>query len=407
MRTGAFRTAVKALLDGSIHAARSLAPTHEGALRAYERLLQQVRGQSGLLRPSDRASDNRNHVNAALLALALHHHDWLRPPETWWPATGSVWPQFTSLAHHLLARYPVPNFMTSVWFDLEPWKRLPQHEWYKHMGLGRNIRTARLPLRFSKVMAHLFCQAPDHFTVFAALRWAQVRGLGGDERLARAVVATRLGKAFRHEDFWETVLHFFVKHPRLDLAHVGPILEFLQAQKFGTREGVSAASVLTHYPPPQPDYTMNGCTVPMLLRQVEFWRQQLGWNATQPMQFWDRTPIGEFRLVEGSEALQNMRVWTIRELLSRDELILEGQAMQHCVAAYASRCARRKTSIWSMQVEHRFGRHHVLTIEVNVGTKKICQVKGKCNRPPNGGEMNVIAQWAAQEGLNVIEQLRA
>ncbi|MFT2526112.1 hypothetical protein ACMWQA_27070, partial [Escherichia coli] len=80
----------------------------------------------------------------------------------------------TSLAHHLFARYPVPNFMTSTWFEPEPWKRKPQHDWYKHLGLGQNIRTARLPLRFTKAMAHLFCQAPDHFTAFAALRWAQV-----------------------------------------------------------------------------------------------------------------------------------------------------------------------------------------------------------------------------------------
>src|SRR5581483_7053104 len=101
MHRGAFRTAVKALLDGSIHAARSLTSTHEGALSAYERLLGQVRSQSALLRPSDRARDNRNHVNAALLALAVHHGDWLRPPESWWPTTGKLWPQFTSLAHHL------------------------------------------------------------------------------------------------------------------------------------------------------------------------------------------------------------------------------------------------------------------------------------------------------------------
>ena len=57
MRIGAFRTAVKALLDGSIHAARPLALSHECALLAYERLLVQVRSQSALLRPSDRARD--------------------------------------------------------------------------------------------------------------------------------------------------------------------------------------------------------------------------------------------------------------------------------------------------------------------------------------------------------------
>ena len=40
----------------------------------------------------------------------------------------------------------------------------------------------------------------------AGVRWAQVRGLGGTEALARAVAATRLGRELANEDFWETVL---------------------------------------------------------------------------------------------------------------------------------------------------------------------------------------------------------
>ena len=94
--------------------------------------------------------------------------------------------------------------------------RIRHQGWYKHIGLGRNIRTADLPLPYTKRMAHLFLQAPDHFTVEMALRWGQVRGLGGSEVLASAVAATRLGRSFEHEDFWQTVLHFFVNEPMLD-----------------------------------------------------------------------------------------------------------------------------------------------------------------------------------------------
>jgi hypothetical protein len=56
-------------------------------------------------------------------------------------------------------------------------------------------------------------QAPHHYTAVAALRWAQVRGLGGDEALAPAVLRTRLGKVLEHEDFWENVLLFFINQP--------------------------------------------------------------------------------------------------------------------------------------------------------------------------------------------------
>src|SRR6266545_761977 len=199
-REGSFRQTAKQLLDGSIHAARSLARRHDRAIPAYERLLRQVQRQTTLLRTSERPRDYRTSLNAGVLALALHHPDWLRPAETWFPTMPKTWPQFTSLAHHLFTRYPVPPFMTSVWFDLPPGEILPQHGWYKHLGLGHSIRTAGLPLRFTKAMAHLFTHAPHHYTAVAALRWAQVRGLGGDEALARAVLGTRLGKALANED---------------------------------------------------------------------------------------------------------------------------------------------------------------------------------------------------------------
>jgi hypothetical protein len=364
-KEGSFRKRAKQHLDDSIHAARSLAGRHAGALPAYERLLGCVQTRTTWLRPSGRARDYRNCFNAALLALALHHADWLRPVETWLPASRKIWPQLTALAHHLLARYPVPAFMTSVWLDLPPGEALPQHGWYKHMGLGRNIRTAGLPLRFTKAMPHLFCQAPDHYTAIAALRWAQVRGLGGDEALARAVAGTRLGKVLENEDFWESVLHFFINHRSLDLAQVGPGVDFLQHQRFEWRDGVSSEGVYGKQPPPRPDYSMKGRTVASIRRQVEEWHKQLGEEMHQPSLSWGHSPFKEFRLIEGSEEQGNARVWTITELLTSQALFLEGRAMRHCVATYVQDCARRQTSIWSMQVENRHGRHRVLTIEVD------------------------------------------
>jgi hypothetical protein len=405
-RQGAFRQRAKRLLDDSIHAGRSLAGRQDGALPAYERLLWQVRTWTNLLHPSDRAGDNRNLLNAGLLALALHHGDWLRPVEAWSPTGQNAWPLFTSLAHHLLARYPVPAFMTSVWFDLPPAEILPQHGWYKHLGLGQSMRAVALPLRLTKAMAHWFTQAPHHYTAIAALRWAQVRGLGGGEALARAVVGTRLGKALENEDFWESVLHFFIHYPALDLAQVGPIVDFLQYQKFEWHEGVSPEGVFGKQPPPHPDYTMKGRTVTSLLRQVEEWHKQLGQETGAPSRCWRHSPVKDFRLVEGSPALGNMRAWTITELLTNQALVVEGRAMRHCVATYAERCAGRQTSIWSMQVENQQGRHRVLTIEVDLPRRTICQARGKCNRLPRAVEREVVRRWTAQEGLKVAASVR-
>ncbi|HEX5272806.1 MAG TPA: PcfJ domain-containing protein [Gemmataceae bacterium] len=402
-RDGSFRQTAKRQLDDSIHAGRSFAARRGAVLPAYERLLRHVRTRTPLLHPSGRAGDDRTGLNAGLLALALYHADWLRPAESWRPAERNPWPQFSSLAQHLLARYPVPPFMATVWFDLPPGARLPQHEWYKHLGRGENIRTAGLPLRLTRAMAHLFTQAPHHYSAVAAVRWAQVRGLGGDERLARAVVGTRLGRVLGNEEFWEGVLLFFINHPALDLAGVGPVVDFLQHQKFEWKEGVSPQGVFGRLPPPRPGYTMKGRTVASLLRQVEEWYRELGREANEPTVSWRPAPFNEFRLVQGEEGLGNMRVWTITEILTSRALLLEGRAMRHCVASYTGDCVRRQTSIWSMQVETHRGRNRSLTIEVDISKRTIRQVRGKCNRLPSANERALVGRWAAQEGLAVHE----
>jgi hypothetical protein len=256
-------------------------------------------------------------------------------------------------------------------------------------------------LRLTKAMAHHFTQAPHHLTVIQALRWAQVRGLGGSKTLARAVAGTRLGKVLENEEFWESVLHFFVNHFSLDLAQVGPVVDFLQHQRFEWREGVSPNGVLGKQPPPRPDYTMKGRTVSSILRQVDEWHKELGQGTNQPLITWRRAPFKEFRLVQGDEGERNMRVWTITEILTSRALFLEGQAMRHCVATYQKECIRRQVSIWSMHVETQRGQYRALTIEVDLPKKMICQVRGKCNRFPSANERAIIEQWATAEGLKM------
>jgi hypothetical protein len=63
---------------------------------------------------------------------------------------------------------------------------------FLQLGFGNNIRTADLPLPYTKKMAHHFMRAPSHLNVEAALRWGQVLGLGGNERTANAVLTTSL-----------------------------------------------------------------------------------------------------------------------------------------------------------------------------------------------------------------------
>jgi hypothetical protein len=252
------------------------------------------------------------------------------------------------------------------------------------------------------MMAHYFMLAPDHFTVEAALRWGQVRGIGGSEELARAVSATQLGRSFENEDFWKTVIQFFVNEPTLDPVHVGPIVDYLNVQKFVPQEDFLEEGELGHPGPPQPNLTMKGRTKRSLLRQVEVWHKSLRHRPKVVPVHWKRSGIGELHFIEKDGRDQEPpRTWTIQELVSSGELYREGLAMQHCVASYVRACAGRTSSIWSMRIENEVRRHRVMTIEVDLKNTTICQARRLRNTRPTGKAREMLERWARQERLSI------
>jgi hypothetical protein len=232
----------------------------------------------------------------ALLALARHSRGWIRPVADWKPQSHNTRRQFASLARHLFAEWPLPAFMDSVWFLGTGRSAVQQQEWFLHIGRGQNIRTADLPLPYTKRMAHHFMQAPADLTVEAALRWGQIQGLGGSQRLARAVIGTWLGTSFGHDDFWVTVLQFFIANPMLDLAHISPIIDYIENQRFVSQDVFVAPGVVERRAPAQPNFTMKGRTPASLLRQVEAWHRTLA-KAEVPKAQWPRSGIEGFEFV--------------------------------------------------------------------------------------------------------------
>jgi hypothetical protein len=333
----------------------------------------------------------------AVGAFGRFAHAWVRPPEDWGPKTHNVKRQFASLARHLFAEWPVPAFMDAVWFKGNSEEGLRQQRWFLHVGRGENIRHADVPIPFTKRMAHHFMQAPSDLTVEAAVRWGQIHALGGHERLVRAVIGTRLEKDFSNNDFWTSVLRWLIEHPLLDVSHVGPLIDYLNNQRFTPQETL-VDGVVRVGPPPQPNFTMRGRSPETLLRLVEQWHHKLSRRPHQAAD-WLASGITPFEFVEGSHHGGNRRIWTIQELLSTKALMAEGRAMKHCVGSYASSCSRGVSSIWTLEVEEAEGVRKVLTIEVNRQARLICQARGKCNAPPGDKHRSILQRWASQAGL--------
>jgi hypothetical protein len=336
----------------------------------------------------------------ALLALSTHAGRWIRVPEDWKPRSHNTSWQFHSLARHLLARYDVPTFMNSVWMEGTSSQSATHQRWFIHVGQGQNMRTAEgLPVSLTKKQAHLYLQAADDFDVVRAFRWAQIIDMGGWDRLVRAVVATRLGTDFRHDEFWTTVFRWLVTHPMLYSTHIGPIIDYLHQHRFVA----SVPNANAHLPGEprliarQPNLSMKDRTPEALLRSVADWHRDLGRQRAAPVVSWKPCGIAPFRLVEGQGDRE--RVFTITELLSSRELIEEGRAMSHCVGSYAHACASGRVSIWTLQFVDASGQEaRMLTLEVVNETRQIIQARRKLNMTPTADDWAILRRWTDSGG---------
>ena len=338
----------------------------------------------------------------ALLMMSTCSGYWIRQVEDWKPKTRNMHRQFSSLLRHLFVKYEMPKFFDSVWFTGWGKRNAEWRKLFLFVSRGHNLRRANLPVPYTKKMAHCFMQAPPQLTVNQALRWGQVLGLGGNERLARTLLGTRLEGSFEHDAFWVTVIRWFIQHPMLDPAQVGPIIDYLQDQRFGGEIVCDAARGDMRHHIPQPNLTMKGRTPDSLLRQVQQWHQSLGKFHSHRNLEWRPSGILAFEMLEGEQSdAANRRRWVIRELLSSKALMVEGRQMRHGVATYASSCRNGSCSIWTMELEANSEINKAVTIEVRSNTRMICQIRGRANRLATGKERIIISRWAKAAGLKI------
>lgn len=328
---------------------------------------------------------------------------WVRQLDDWKPKAKNSERKFGELTHHLFDKYgDVPRFMEAVWLrgDRPSWR---YRDWYVHLGRGHNLRTAKSLVPLTKKMAHHFLRAPDNYTVEQAVRWGQLWALGARENAIHAVAATRLCRSFENEKFWFTVLRFIADNPMLDPRQIGPMVDYLQNQRFEPTEVEVAPGQWRQEPPPQPRLSMSGRTVDTLMRQVDAWHVGLGRLRDLPEGRYDEAGFDGFH-IEKREAGGTVH-WAIRQLRSAKDLQLESDELRHCVASYHWSCARGQCTIWSLSMSGNgqdYERRQ--TIEVDK-TGTIVQCRGLANRDPSRDEWAIVNAWASAQNLQIASYL--
>ena len=337
----------------------------------------------------------------ALIPIAEFRSSWVRPIEQFKSRSKSGSRIFSALLRHLFARYNVPAVMDEVWFTGPGPANTSRRGWFVHVGTGRSIRECRLPVTLTRRAAHAFQSAPTNLRLDAALRYAQAIGAGCDNRGAYGLATSRLSEDFGNEPFWQTVIDWFGRYPMIDFDQIGPLLDYIHHAKF-VPTAIFDNGRLTERPT-QPQLSMSGQTPDRLLRRMHEWHRELGRSNRAQTPAWPASGIRPHSETGGSSA------WVLRELLSAKALEAESRVMRHCVASYAHSCARRVSSIWTLE------RHPVaglsggmagdvqkcVTIEVRLQTRQIVQVRGRNNRRMNDAEKALLQRWAAAAELTL------
>jgi hypothetical protein len=305
---------------------------------------------------------------------------WRKNLFEWKPKSKQIALQLKELAAYLFCVYKVPDFLYKAFYENG---NLLFIEWFIHLGTGRKVKELRnIPLPFTQKMCHYFLQAPSVMSIAEALRWAQVRGLGGDEKLAERIAYSWLGtKAYEHEDFWERFIQILIAGGMFNHSKTGELIDYVREAK-RTNAG----------------YSLKGRTLQSLLKQSDEWHKKS--SATRVFQYWQSCGIQGYKFQKENEHI------VVEELISTKELITEGKTMKHCVGSYSHLCVKGKTAIFSFRkYTAGFMQEVMATIEVNISLRRIVQAKGKMNKPISNEVRKYMDRWAENQELSVSSYL--
>jgi hypothetical protein len=343
---------------------------------------------------------------AVLVNLSRWSHAYLRSPADWSGTQGAgthaPWRvAIDSLVRHLVAKYPVPRFLTSAWHTPGDADGEQQRGWYVMHAGGCSFRSMDLPISMNRRMESLFLRSPDHLEIHAAMRRAELKGLQIRKDIATAVLSTCVATDLRHGDFWRTVWHFLRVHAdELDIGQVAPLIDFIYSIRQEKITAVTAEGTTYSEPPSLPDFSIKGRTPASLLRLMHEWHRGLAFGRGGLS--WSRSALRSMTIdvppVDPSEPPVR---WQFVELINSEQLRFEGRALNHCVASYANRCWRGVCRIWSLRSIRGEKVRPVVTLEIDLANRTIVQARGFGNSYPFGQRMRLIRLWAAREGLRL------
>lgn len=336
----------------------------------------------------------------AIWKLAEQRKYWKRNVSYWKRKSKNSEKDFINLLIYLFDKYKdIPMFLHKEWYR----EAGNPPEIYFHLSEGKNIKTFNgFPIEMTRKMKNTFLQAPPAYNYKEAVVWSDIVTLGGNSHLAKNIFNTPITNNIANLErykFWRTVIKFFAEAQMFDYVHVGPIIDYINSQKYRNDNTGT---------PPHPNMSMQGRDIAGLLKNTEEWHEELAKQHREVGRFagkreipksWPGFGVKDYEVVKGSKK-EPVR-WIIKEITTATELSMEGREMGHCVGSYAWSCSSGKLSIFGLRRVPKSGAEkRVVTIEVS-SAGSVDQARGKANKRPEKDESDFIKKWATEKGYKL------
>lgn len=302
--------------------------------------------------------------------------NWRKDIFKWKPVDKSSLSQFVELADYLFCKYEVPAFLYKAFYETND-KRFMC--WFIHLASGSKVKEMDdIPIPFTQKMGHYFIQASADLSINAALRWAQVKGWGGNDELAKRIAYSWIAtKPFEDENFWDSFIRLLVRSGMFNYGKLTELIDYVRETK---RQS--------------PAYNLKGRTLQSLMRQSDAWHGV--YKHVKGNWFWKPSGLYSLKIDRKEDIVK------VEELTEAIRLVEEGKAMKHCVASYAYLCAQGRSAIFSLRKYSGGKLEDILaTIEVNIFLKAIVQAKAKMNKPISQEARKYMEMWATKNALTI------
>ena len=354
--------------------------------RLSSAMLDAVQGGMDLDLLQSITSKNDNFVPILLIFAPF----WVRPLSDW--DFSQVWSpnRMISLVKHLFVYYPVPEFLYRVWLSPPVTIEMKWLYWFILLGQGGSLHRAAPHFNWaiSRKFLHYLADVKSQVTLVSACMLAEIKRLGGSQIEFNRIWANRgyvvdptdVSQQPSYLHFWRNAVRWLILHRdtltdrEANIILTWAMHQHTEAERLGGEPfswqgrsprrlfeaGIAYDARVSSYLP----HNRLHCR----------W-QGHGWD-------WDWTD-------------ESGGKWSFIELTSGLALFNEGKELHHCVGGYTHQCMAGSSAIVSLQYEGV----PQITIEINPKTKKIVQIRGRYNRPPQVYEKTIVNQWMENVAL--------